>query len=52
MEFSLGVGVATLRHEEKAIEAAANGIALTDARCVRRTYVTPTNLGVSMVFTM
>lgn len=52
MEFSLGVGVATLQYEVKAIEAAENGVALTGARRFRRTYVTPTNLGVSMVFTM
>jgi hypothetical protein len=50
VEFTLGVGVAVLEHDKRAITVMDEGPVLADAVRYRKTYVGPTGVGITILF--
>ncbi len=50
MEFNLGLGVAIIEYEKNFIEIVDGGFNLVDPSRSRKTYIGPTNIGISLAF--
>ena len=52
MEFNLGLGVAIIEYERNFIEIVDGGFNLVNPSRSRKTYIGPTNIGISLTFTI